>query len=227
VRRLALLALVLAAASACAFTVPAARAAGECDGIPQCIAVPGPWVAVPAAGSVEFMLSCPGSKGVVGGTDALLSQAGISVSFDGLPGAPIAPGRTTDSQALFRAVSDTHRAGAFQPYLGCIPTAGSVRNTTGVLPLGPPLDLRATTIPAVPGAKRSAAIGCPRGEQLVDSWTATAFATSSPPAPSLAGAIRVRAGIRDGFAVASVVASRSLPASAHGFVQLGVRCSQG
>jgi hypothetical protein len=227
VRRLWLLGLALGAASALAFAAPAARAAGECDGIPQCVAVPGPWVAVPATGSVEFLLSCPGGKGVVGGTDALVTEAGISVTFDALPGSPISPGRTTNSEALFRAVSDHHRAGMFEPFVGCIPTAGSVRNTTGVLPLGPPLDLRAGAIPAVPGAARSAAIGCPQGEQLVDSWTATAFATSRPPALRVAGAIRVRAGVRDGVAVASVVATGALPPAAHGFVQLGVRCGQG
>jgi hypothetical protein len=236
VRRLAL------AAATCLLVVGCARAgaapigggvgsgaqgAGECNGLPQCVSVPGPWVVVPAQGTVSYLLECPGGKGIVGGTDALVSSQQISVSFDALIGAPIQPGRTTGSDVLFRAISDDHRMGAFQPYLGCIPTAGSVRNTTGVVPLGAPLDLHATTVLAAGGKERSGAIDCPQGERLLDGWTAVAFASARPPSDTLAREIAVRAGERDGVAVVSVVARAALPASAHGLVQLGVRCSQG
>lgn len=157
----------------------------ECNGLPRCISVPGPWVAVPASGAVDYLLECPGGKGVIGGTDALVTSQAIQVSFDGIPGSPVAYGRTTNYEVLFRAVAANHRAGAFQPFIGCIPTQGSTRNTTGVTvePLGPPLTLVAKTVPLTPGAARSAALGCPSGESLADSWTAIAFSTSEPPAP--------------------------------------------
>jgi hypothetical protein len=226
VRRIATF-VVVAAAVAGGLVAPGARAAGECSGLPQCISVAGPWVVVPARGTVEFLLGCPGGKGIVGGTDARVSATAISVSFDAILGSPVSPGRTTDGEVLFRAVADDHRAGEFQPYLGCVPTAGSVRNTTGVLPVGPALDLHATSITAAPGGAHRGAVGCSQGEQLVDSWTATAFATAAPTAPALAAAIAVRSGIRDGVAAASVVARRGLPAAAHALVQLGVRCTGG
>ena len=37
----------------------ASAATVECAGIPTCIDVPGPWVAVPASGEAKFLLDCP------------------------------------------------------------------------------------------------------------------------------------------------------------------------
>lgn len=230
---------VLAAAMLAAPALPAAAAPAavgpavtivspkECNGLPRCISVPGPWVAVPASGGVDYLLECPGGKGIVGGTDALVTSQAIQVSFDGIPGSPVSFGRTTNYEVLFRAVAADHRAGAFEPFIGCIPTQGSTRNTTGVAvePLGPPLTLLAKTVPLAPGAARSAALGCPSGERLTDSWTATAFATAAPPPPGLAAAIRVSDALRGGSAIASVAASEALPPGAQAQVQLGVRCS--
>jgi hypothetical protein len=227
-------ALALAAAAAAALLAaavtppPPARAAGECNGLPRCISVPGPWVAVPASGEVDYLLECPGAKGVVGGTDALVSSQAVHVSFDGIPGSPVAYGRTTSFQVLFRAVSGDHRAAVFQPYIGCIPVQGSGRITTGVaavLPLGPPLDLKAEDVPLGPGVERSVSVACGIGEHLVDSWTATAFATAAPPRPELAATVSVHGGVNGGVASAALEGSEALPASAHALVQLGVRCT--
>ena len=59
---LAVVGAVLAVGSANAAT-------GECAGIPTCIDVPGPWVAVPAQGEAKFLLDCPQRRGVVGRTN--------------------------------------------------------------------------------------------------------------------------------------------------------------
>jgi hypothetical protein len=219
---------LLVALAACAVLAPGGQAANECSGLPQCISVPGPWVIVPARGEVDFLLECPG-RAVVGGTDALVSSQAIQVSFDGIPGSPVSFGRTTNFEVLFRAVSADHHAGSFEPFLGCIPTSSGGRETTGVKiePLGPALDLRAANIAPSPGRLRSASLGCPDGELLVDSWTATAFATLEPPAPALAAAIRVRSAVRGGLASATVAAAAALPRGTQALVQLGVRCASG
>lgn len=220
--------LLLAAGARAAVAPPVSIASPkECNGLPRCIAVPGPWVAVPASGGVDYLLQCPGGKGIVGGTDALVTSQAIQVSFDGIPGSPVSFGRTTNYEVLFRAVAADHRAGAFQPFIGCIPTQGSTRTTTGVAvePLGPPLTLVAKTVALVPGAARSGALACPSGERLADSWTATAFGTALPPAPGLASAIRVSASVRGSSALVSASASEALPLGAAAQVQLGVRCS--
>jgi len=202
--------------------------AKECSGISRCIAVPGPWVAVPAGGAAVYLLVCPGGKGIVGGTDALVSSQEIHVSFDGIPGSPVAFGRTTNYEVLFRALSASGEPGLFEPFIGCIPTQGSERNTTGVtpaLPLGPPLVLKATSINPTPGATDAESLACPSGQRLVESWTATGFMTTRPPAPALAGAIHAPTAARRGVVSATVSAAATLPASAHALVQLGVGCT--
>ena len=136
---------LLAALAASAVLAPGGNAANECNGIQRCVSVPGPWVVVPGRGEVDYLLECPAAKGIVGGTDALVTSQTIAVSYDAIPGSPIAAGRTTNYEVLFRAVSENHRPGEFEPFLGCVPTESSTRTTTGIpaRPLGPPLDMRA------------------------------------------------------------------------------------
>jgi hypothetical protein len=66
-------ALGIAVAAAALLASGAGAATQECAGIPTCIDVPGPWVAVPAHGQASFLLDCPQRRGVVGGVDALAS----------------------------------------------------------------------------------------------------------------------------------------------------------
>jgi hypothetical protein len=216
---------LVAAVAACAALPAVARGANECAGLPRCVAVPGPWVAVPASGQTDYMLECPGGKGIVGGTDAAVSSQAIAVSFDGILGSPIAIGRTTHSQVLFRAVSSDGSPGFFEPFLGCIPTQGSSRATTGVAaPLGPPLDLYAAEIAVVAGKAARGSLRCPLGERLAESWASIAFATGSPPPASEVGAITVHTVTHGGVVSAVVTAPASLPAAAGAHVQLGVGC---
>ena len=204
-----------------------AGAANECNGIPSCLPVEGPWVAVPARGEVVYGLACPQRKGIIAGTDGLATSSDIRASFDGILGSPVAFGRTTNTAVLFRAVSAHHRAGAFKPFIGCIPTPSAVRNTTAAkaTPIGPPLDLRFASLQVKPGFQRVVKLSCPAGETLVDSWNATAFSTAKPPAPGLASAIKVQSHVIGGRVQVSVSASEALPAGAGAQVQLGVRCA--
>jgi hypothetical protein len=225
--RLAFVALLAALA---ATAVPGrVEAANECNGLPKCIPVAGPWVAVPAYGEVTFALECPQRKGIIGGTDAQASSLDVRASFDGIIASPVQFGRTTLSQAFFRAVSASHRPGMFRPYIGCIPSQSQVNNTISskITPVGPPLDLRFKLIPVAPGFERSLTLACPSGELLVDSWNATAFTGARPPNPAFAQAVRVQTAISHNHATLEITVSEALPTSAHALVQVGVRCAGG
>jgi hypothetical protein len=223
-------ALVVLAACAllAALAAPLGGAANECKGIQKCIPVTGPWVAVPAQGAVQYLLVCPGGHGIVGGTDALVSSQAVEVSFDGIPGSPVAYGRTTNFEVLFRAVSGSHQPGFFQPFIGCIPTAGSARVTTGVavVPHGPPLAFKVVRVNAAAGSTvNSGPVRCPLNEHLVDSWTATAFASKLPPAVGVPALITTRRSEQGTSVSASVSAGATLSTADKAFVQLGVRCT--
>jgi hypothetical protein len=219
---------LVGAALAVAAGAPAAT--GECAGIPTCIDVPGPWVAVPARGEAKFLLDCPQRRGVVGGVDSLASSRDIHVTFEGLLGGPVAPGRTTTRYAFFRAVSGHHRAGLFEPRIGCIPSSAGGPQTTAfrqstaaqVSPAGPAADLAAATLPVKPGTVRRTTIGCANGTHLIESWDATAFATPVPPV--FADAIDVVRTTRNGQVSVKITVSEALPRPA--FVQIGVRCAK-
>jgi hypothetical protein len=221
-------ALVLVVLAAAFFAAGAGGATVECAGIPTCIDVPGPWVAVPATSEAKFLLDCPQRRSIVGGVDAVTSSRDVHVTFDGLLGGPVAPGRTTTRFAFFRAVSGGHRAGLFQPRIGCIPANGGTRATTSarrslaVTPAGPPLDLAAATVQVKPGTVRRATIGCANGARLVDSWDATAF--TEPVPPVFAEAIQVVRTLSGGQVAVKITANEALPRTA--LVQIGVRCAR-
>jgi hypothetical protein len=210
---------------AAALLAPGVNAAtAECAGIPTCIDVPGPWVAVPAHGEAKFLLDCPQRRGVVGGVDALASSRDIHVTFEGLLGGPVAPGRTTTRYAFFRAVSGHHRQGLFEPRIGCIPSSAGGPQTTAytISPAGPATDLAAATMLVRPGTVRHSTIGCANGERLVESWDATAFADPVPPV--FADAVEVVRTLHKGQVRVKITVSEALPRTA--FVQVGVRCAQ-
>jgi hypothetical protein len=223
--RLGLVSLV--AALAVAVLPSGSGAANECNGVPRCIHVQGPWVAVPISGEAEYMLECPQGRGVIAGTDALASSLDIHATFDAILGSPVAFGRSTGSSVLFRAVSGRHRPGLFKPFVGCIPSPTQLRNTiaTQATPVGPPLELKAVVVKLSPGVFRAVSISCGRGQRLVDSWSARAFASAKPPPAALATAIELQTRINGRRAQLSIGTSEALPANAHAGVQLGVRCA--
>ncbi len=225
-RRIFVAAAAVAALALAALAGPS-LAANECNGIPRCIPVEGPWVSVPASGEVLFALACPQRKGIVAGTDGQASSLDVRVSFDGILGAPVAFGRTTNTVAMFRAVSAGHKGGSFKPFIGCIPAPSAVRNTIAakVTPAGPPLELRFASVAVRPGFQRTVTLACPRGESLVDSWSSTAFDSQAPPPPALASAIRVQAREVGGKVQLALSVSEALPPNVHAQVQIGVRCA--
>jgi hypothetical protein len=225
------LALLLALAGGIAFASPArVSAANECSGIPKCIPVSGPWVSVPATGEVMFALQCPQNRGIIGGLDAQATSLDVRATFDGIIAAPVAFGRTTLSQAMFRAVSATHKPGSFKPFIGCIPTSGQAGANTissKLTPVGPPLDLRMVFLKVTPGYRRTTTVGCPGGEALVDGWGTPAFTTTKPPDPKSAATIHVQTKVVGTHAVVAVTVSNALPRGAGAEVQVGVRCARG
>ncbi|HZQ16485.1 MAG TPA: hypothetical protein VFA82_06895 [Gaiellaceae bacterium] len=221
---------VLAAAAVAALAAvaaPAGGATGECNGIQRCIPVAGPWVVVPAHGSVRYLLSCPQGRSVVGGLDALATSREVTVSFSGRIGAPVQPGVTTTRYALFHAVSTSAKRQAFQPRLGCIPVAGGGGRSTvsaRVTAPGPALDLVARITVVGPGATRFGRIGCPAGEKLADTWQSLAFRTKNPPPLSEANYVRAGYVVVKGKAVVTASATDALNIDDHAVVQTGVGC---
>jgi hypothetical protein len=208
-----------------AIVATGAGATTECAGVRTCIDVPGPWVVVPAQGEARFLLECPKRQGTVVGVDSLATSRDIHITVDGLLGGPVAPGRTTGSYILFRAVSGRHQVGLFEPRIGCTPPPSGGPQTTAfqLSPAGPALNIAATTLPVTPGTVRQLTLGCVRGQSLIDSWVATAF--PNPVSPTLAAAVRIQRSVSDGQVAITIVTSGTLPRAAHALVQVGVRCA--
>jgi hypothetical protein len=224
-----LFALVLVAAAAfVAVTAGAAGATDECRGIQQCIRVPGPWVAVPARGQAQYLLTCPKGRSVVGGLDAQATSREVHVSFDGRLGAPVQPGQTTTRYAFFRAVSTSTRTQAFQPLLGCIPTQGGGGRSTvsaRVVPVGQPLELRSRIVVVGPGDVKFARIACRRNEKLVGSWHAIAFRTKQPPSLAHVGLVHAGHHVVGKRVVVTASSTDALSPDAHAIVQGGAECA--
>ena len=222
-----LTACVAALAVAAAFA-PAGNATGECKGITACIRVPGPWVLVPPHATAEYLLSCPGGRSVVGGLDAQATSRAVRVEFEGRLGAPVQPGVTTTRNALFRAVSTSGHAEAFQPLLGCVPMQGGGGRSTvsaRTTPVGPSLEYRSRILVVRPGQVSFAKVACWPGEQLTGSWHATAFRVKR--APPLAGAslVHVSATVAGKKSVVTVSAPDVLSIDLHAVVQVGAECA--
>ncbi|HEV2591906.1 MAG TPA: hypothetical protein VGU02_08430 [Gaiellaceae bacterium] len=220
-RRLIIVAVIAAAAA----TASPAGAQNECKGIQKCIPVGGPWVYVHGTAETQFLLSC-GTKGVVAGVDALATNNAVRISWDGRIGSPVSPGVSTTRSVLFRGLV-TGRAGAFEPWIGCVPAnGGGGRSTVSArIAPGPSLDLRTRIVVVSPGEVKNASIACLPGEKLVGGWHAIAFRTKR--APSLAAAARVHAqhAIVGRKVVVSVAATDALSIDTHAVVQVGAKCA--
>jgi hypothetical protein len=225
--------LPLVALAALAVGVVAARAdlpTNECNGIQECERAQGPWVIVPKHGWAQYLLNCPGRRGIAGGVEAIASSTDVHISWDAKLGSPVSPGRSTQQFVFFRAISGKHRVGAFQSRIGCIPTGPSAQTYAYVvnptMP-GAPLNLAATNLKLRPGTVGKTTIGCVPTQTLVDSWTAVAFRTSAePPRLALAQAIQVKKTVQGNKAAVTIAVSEALPPGTGLEVQLGVMCAQ-
>jgi hypothetical protein len=222
VKRLILIAVIAAAAA----TAAPAGAQNECKGIQKCIPVGGPWVYVHGTTETQFLLSC-GTKGVVGGVDAIATSTAVRVSWDARIGAPVSPGITTTKSVLFRALAAGRPAGAFEPWIGCVPTnGGGGRSTVSArIAPGPSLDLRARIVVVSPGEVKNASVACPAGEKLVGGWHAVAFRTKKAPVPADAARVHAQHAVIGNKVVVSVAATDALSIDAHAVVQVGAECA--
>lgn len=223
-----LLAMIAVAFAGAAAFAPAGSATNECHGIQSCIRVPGPWVVVPAHGSAQYLLTCPGGKSIVGGLDAQVTSRDVRVDFTGRLGAPVQPGATTTRYALFRAVSTSKRAQLFEPLLGCVPTQGGGGRSTvsaRVSPPGQSLEFRSRIVVIGPGTVRFGHVACRPSEQLVGAWNAVAFRTKQPPPVSNAVYVKATQVILGKKVVVTGSAADALSIDLHAIVQVGAECA--
>jgi hypothetical protein len=224
-----LAAAVAAAACAAALGVTSARAADECKGLPVCLPVPGPWVAIPAPptqggiSTTVWEMRCPLRGYTIAGIDARVSDRAIDVSIRGENGAPVGPGVTVGARVVFTAVytGGERRATSFQPFVGCVPTSGGgARGETSVkrasaFPPTKPIDRRVTRKRLVSGGSTRVVGRCPAGSRLLAADHAYAFGSPTEPGATLLSAVRIRrtAAGRAVTALARVAASvpRGLP----------------
>ena len=199
-RRLALLAVALTI-TGLAVNVPAGAAAGECKGLRVCIPVAGPWVVIPPvaepSSTASWRLVCP--QGVVGGVDALASEAAVAVEFPGRLGSPVNPGITTTRSLVFRGtyVGRKRKATSYQPYIGCIPGGGGGPRTpmaftrADATQPGQPIAIRTRTLRVEAGTLARATLACARGERLLGATHSVGLYLRAAPTRTQLAAVRV------------------------------------
>jgi hypothetical protein len=196
-----IIAATIALATALLVGAVPSQAADECKGLQVCIPVKGPWVAVPAPGGLatttSWKLTCP--RGVVGGVDARASEKAVAVEFPGRIGSPVNPGITTTSSLVFRGTyaGAVPRATTYQPYIGCIPTAGggprtrtAFQKVTVVKP-GNPITVRARTIDLTSGTLSRMSLRCKPNERLLASSSSVGLYTTDLPTKAQLAAVHV------------------------------------
>jgi len=219
---------LVAALAVAAALAPAGGATNECHGIQACIRVVGPWVVVPAQGRAAYLLACPAGRAVVGGLDAQVTTREVRVEFVARLGAPVQPGVTTTRYALFRAVSLSKRAQAFQPLLGCVPVQGGGGRSTvsaRVSPPGQAVEYRAHVTILSLGSVGFSAVSCQGHEGLVGSWRALAFRAKRPPPLANAARVQSTVAVVGKKVVVTATASDGLSIDAHAVVQAGAECA--
>jgi hypothetical protein len=231
VKRLALF--VLAAAALGGGIAHPAAARNECNGLPVCVPVAGPWVVVPVGKAVprprvDFQLTCP--KGyIVGGLDADVSNRAVDLTFAGTMGAPVNPGITTSRSAVFSAVfaGSGVAAPSFRPHVGCMPASGGggIPTLAAYYPPGKPTVHRVKELTLFPQQRVRVVAACASGERLLSATHAIGFWTEQPPVASLAHRITAVPSIRDGRASVEVRTGRL--GSARAMVQVLALCGGG
>ncbi len=213
----------------------------ECQGVANCEAAIGPWIAVPARTEATFLFGCPRRFGfVVGGTDARATSPQIRVWFEGQLGPATgfpAADYSDGAVLLFHALSDNGHAGAFQPILGCVSLKNATKISTVSLrvaaglpgtPPTAPLDLRANTVVVGQGGRRQTATRCPAHEPLVGSWSAYALDTTGPPDPGYLDAVAIKTVVNSSrvqavWQIGEALYNALAPVA---WVQLGVMCQR-
>jgi hypothetical protein len=197
-----------------------------------CVPVAGPWVVVPTSRHAEFQLACP-RQYVVGGLDAELSDRSIDMSFPGLLGAPVNPGVTTTTSAVFAAhyTGVPRRATSFRPHIGCIPSSGgggtppmAIWLKPAAFPPGRPVTRRVRNVAAIPGRTTRGTQGCARNERLVGATHAVGIYTRGAPSGSQLRAVSVTRTVASGR-VRVVVRTSTALRGTRAIVQVQALCA--
>jgi len=188
-----------------------AGATNECHGLQVCVPIAGPWVLASGGDEVQFQLACP-KRYVVAGLDAELSTRALEVGFRGALGAPVNPGITTSTSAVFlgRLVRGSDPAASFRPHIGCVPAAGGGQRVPTAFQAYPPAKPTAPQMNqiAVHAGSRNYVETCPAGQELASASHAIAFYTDAPPAAKLAASVHVTQTVRSGRVHLAVRAGR-------------------
>jgi hypothetical protein len=165
---------------------PGASASVECDGVPDCRSVEGPWVAVPslddASDVVIWDVRCPNGTSLAGSDwVADSTRAGLAVAAEQFPDLELYSG----VDLAFIGLNQTRTARTFQPLIGCQNSAGSTRAVAAGAPNGP--TRRIVTRTVRPERRAVYRHRCPGGERLVRSGSGVGFfEDDSPTARELA-----------------------------------------
>jgi hypothetical protein len=139
--------------------------------------------------------------------DARASETAVAIEFPGRIGSPVNPGITTTNSLVFRGTYSgiAQRATSYQPYIGCIPTAGGGPRTRTafqkVAPVKPgdTITVRARTIDLESGTLSRTTLRCKPKERLLASSSSVGLYTTDVPTRAQLAAvhvIRVRRGPR-------------------------------
>jgi hypothetical protein len=203
VRRVAV---VVAVVASFAVGATVARAGDECRGLDVCISVPGPWVIAPtAAGATYWEMRCPRRNYIVAGLDARVTERTLGIEFLGGLGSPVNPGITTTNTVVFVATPARRsgRMASFQPLIGCVPASGGGGAPTSFGDRSPTFHRGDAVKPGKPVTRRVRTIrlrartigryehACRRGERLVGSSAAAAFARRAQPTAAMTTAVRL------------------------------------
>jgi hypothetical protein len=156
----------------------------------------------------------------------------VAIEFPGRIGSPVNPGITTTNSLVFRGTYSgaAHRATSYQPYIGCIPTAGGGQRTrtafqkvTAVTP-GDPITVRAKTLRLTPGTLARATLSCKPKERLLGSTSSVGLYTADVPTKAQLAAVHVIR-VRRGQQILVSATRSGLPASVRAEVQVQAVCA--
>jgi hypothetical protein len=219
----------VAGAVACAALVVAvspAAATNECRGLQVCVAIVGPWVLAPQAGT-EFQLDCP-KQFIVGGLDAELSNRAIEVGFVGGLGSPVNPGITTTGSAVFLGRFVGARGVAtFRPHIGCVPASGGGQRTPTAYRAfkpGKPTVRIVKELVVLPSLTMRVVARCPAHQRLVSATHALGFHSESPPSADVVRSVHVTQVVRNGSVRVSAIGTAAA-AETRIIVQVDLVCA--
>jgi hypothetical protein len=204
-----------------------------------CVPIAGPWVLLPArvgpTSSVDYLVTCPRGH-VAAGTDALVADPNIDVSFRGAPGSPVAPGITTERSVLFTGIygGTARSATSFRPLVGCVPSSGGGgRSQTIHIPRrlaaarpGRPIVHQVLTVPLQRGRTRIVTVACSGGGRLLGASHAVGFQQRTEPSAEVLGSVSASHAVTGDRVVARGRLASSAPGGTRAVLQVHALCTR-